>query len=199
MKNLSLFTSFILSRAFSLILAVTLALTLISGTVTAQNAEPASPPAVPKAADKGYDYHQLMRELQPRVVFEVQQERINAYLRAHPGQFDLPANYEDPQVAFGDGVMKVSARTKILVVPTRVRVTLLPQLRQGRLHFKVHRVSAGPIHLPFNFQRKVGDTLSSIVNEFLEQNELQVEALELERGLVRITALAGTLTMMVRH
>lgn len=189
MKNYSL----IALLSVSLVLGVG----LWAGRATVYGAPPVQPPAQSPATGE-VDFLQVLRELQPRMIMEVQQDRINAYLRAHPGQFDLPPGFEDPQVALGGGLVEVSARTKVLLIATRVRVLLIPRLDRGRLRFKVHKVSAGPLPLPFGFQRSVGDTLAGVVNEFLEQNDLQVEGVELDRGLVRVTATVGSRTMTVR-
>lgn len=187
-------------KTYSLIalFTVSLVITVVSGVgrATAYGAPPARPSAK-SPAEAEIDYLQLLRELQPRMIMEVQQDRINAYLRSHPGQFDLPSGFEDPQVALGGGLMEVSARTKVLLMATRVRVLLIPRLDRGRLRLKVHKVSAGPIPLPFSFQRSVGDTLAGVVNQFLDQNDLQVEGVELDQGMVRVTAKVGSRTMTV--
>ena len=144
---------------------------------------PADGPASPTP-----DYSQLLRELRPKMIFEFSEENLNAYLRAHPREFAIPEGFEDPRVAFGEGLVEVSARTKVLFVPTRVRVSMIPEVVRGRLHLRVHRVQAGPIPLPSNFHRGTADTIAGVVNSILDRNQVQLMAVEAERGLIRVTA-----------
>jgi uncharacterized protein YpmS len=137
------------------------------------------------------DYAQILRELKPRMMFEITEANLNAYLHAHPEDFTLPEGLSAPYVALGDGVIEVSALTKMLFVPTRVRVKLLPVVVCGRLRLTVQRVRAGPVPLPGRFLHGVAEAIVRPINDILERNEVQLESLVSVKGLLRLTAQAS--------
>lgn len=136
-------------------------------------------------------YGDLLRELKPRMTFEVTEPNMNAYLAAHLAEFAIPEGFTSPYVAFGAGLVEVSALTRVIFVPTRVRVGMRPQVVRGRLRLRVERIHAGPLPLPSSFHRGTADTIARVVNEILDRNEVQLLAVEAVRGLIRVTAQAG--------
>lgn len=137
------------------------------------------------------DYGQLLNELKPRMMFEVTEQNLASYLGNHPELFALPEGFEAPRVAFLDGFIEVSALTKLLFVPTRVRVSMAPEVVRGRLHLKVHAIHAGAIPLPSSFHRGTADTIAGVINEILDRNQVQLISVCSVRGLIRIFAQAG--------
>lgn len=147
-----------------------------------------SPAPAEEAGQPTPDYGQMLRELKPRMMFEVTEPNLNAYLRAHPEDFAIPEGFSSPHVAFTAGLVEVSALTKVLFVPTRVRVSMNPEVMRGRLRLKVHSVHAGVIPLPASFHRGAADTIAAIINGMLDRNDLQLECVEIQRGLIRAVA-----------
>ena len=91
-------------------------------------------------------------------------------------------------MALTDGIFEISARKDLFFVSTRVRVGLAPKVVRGRLHLKVARIHAGPIPLPPNFHLGIAQTIEGFVNELLGRNEMELVAVAVERGVVRVTA-----------
>jgi len=137
------------------------------------------------------DYAQLLQELQPRMMFEFTELNLNAYLLNHAELYAMPEGFVSPHISFGEGLIEVSALTRLLFVPTRVRVSMAPEVVHGRLHLKVERIHAGPIRLPSGFHRGAADTISGVVNDFLDHNRVQLLSVCAATGLIRITAQAG--------
>lgn len=137
------------------------------------------------------DYSQLLSELKPRMMFEVTEQNLASYLGNHPELFALPEGFEAPRVTFLDGFVEVGALTTLLFIPTRVRVTMEPEVVRGRLHLKVHAIHAGAIPLPASFHRGTADTIARVINEILDRNEVQLISVCSVRGLIRIFAQAG--------
>jgi hypothetical protein len=123
------------------------------------------------------------------MTFEVTEDNLNAYLRAHPEDFAIPDGFDAPRVGFGNGCVEVSALTKLLWVTTRVRVTMAPEVVRGRLRLRVREIHAGPIPLPSSFHRGAADTIAGVVNGILDRNEMQLLSMQVERGLIRATAI----------
>ncbi len=134
------------------------------------------------------DYTAILRALKPKMIIEITEANLNEYLRTEPEELTMPEGFENPYVALSDGNVEVSAVTKMLLVPTRVRVSMVPEVVAGRLQMRVRRLHAGPIRLPSRFHRGVGDTIARMVNDILDHNELQLTRVEVRRGLIRVTA-----------
>ena len=154
--------------------------------MTSAEAQPAAP-----TADQPIDYAQLLQELKPRMMFEFTEANLTAYLTNHPELYAMPEGFTAPHIAFSDGLVEVSALTKLLFVPTRVRVSMAPEVVHGRLHLKVERIHAGPIRLPSSFHRGAADTIAGVVNDFLNHNNVQLLGVCAATGLIRVTAQAG--------
>lgn len=154
--------------------------------MTSADAQPTTPPTA-----EAVDYAQLLQELKPRMMFEFTEGNLNAYLAHHPELYAMPEGFTAPHLAFGEGLIEISALTKLLFVPTRVRVSMAPEVMHGRLHLKVERIHAGPIRLPSSFHRGAADTVAGVVNDFLDHNQVQLLSVCAAVGLIRVTAQAG--------
>jgi hypothetical protein len=163
---------------------------LITGSTLMTSAE--AQPATPAAGQ--IDYAQLLRELQPRMMFEFSETNLNAYLTNHPDLYELPEGFTAGHIAFGEGLIEVSALTKLLFVPTRVRVSMEPEVMHGRLRLRVHTIHAGPLRLPSSFHHGAADTIAGVVNDFLDHNNVQLISVCAALGLIRISAQAAPTT-----
>lgn len=134
---------------------------------------------------------QLFRALQPRVTIEIAEANLNAYLQAHPGELGIPADFADPRVSFGNGLVELSARKQVLFIASRVSVGLAPQIVRGRLRLVVRRVRASGIPLPTYFHRGVADVIAGPINQALDRNELELLGVEVVPGAVRVYSRAG--------
>ncbi len=133
----------------------------------------------------------LFRALKPTLIVEITQANVNAYLQDDPKEFDIPDGFEDPQVVFGNGYVEVSARTQLLFTPVRVRVLMAPEIVGGRLRLAVRKVHAGKIRIPSSFHRGVGDMITGVINQALDQNNVMLRKTEVTNGLVRATAVVN--------
>lgn len=154
--------------------------------MTSADAQQAAP-----TARQPIDYARLLQELKPRMMFEFTEANLTAYLTNHPELYAMPEGFTSPHIGFGDGLIEVSALTRLLFVPTRVRVSMLPEVAHGRLRLKVEKIHAGPIRLPSSFHRGAADTIAGVVNDFLEHNGVQLLGVCAASGLIRVTAQAG--------
>lgn len=134
---------------------------------------------------------QLFRALQPRVTIEIAEANLNAYLRAHPQELGIPADFADPRVSFRHGLVELSARKQVLFIASRVSVGLAPQVVRGRLRLVVRRVRASGIPLPTYFHRGVADALTGPINQALDRNGLELLDVEVVPGTVRVHAQVG--------
>jgi len=169
------------NKLLMLTLAATVLTGLVTGTTLAQTGQ----------REEMVDYSRLLRELKPKMTFEFLQDNLNSYLRAHPEEFAIPEGFESPHIAFFPNVIEVSARTKILFVPARVRVGMTPEVRNGRLRLKVTSIKAGKVPVPPTFHRGTADTIARVVNDFLDRNQVQLQCVEVRRGVIVVSAAGG--------
>jgi len=163
---------------------------LLAGAVIIAAAVAWTQPTAAPVADEA-TYFRIFRGLKPRMIIEVAEADVNSYLREHPEDIALPEDFADPQVAFTEGLVHVSARTKVLFVTSRVSVSLAPEITQGRLRLSVRRIKASGIPLPHWFHKGISSNLTAMINETLDRNGLQVRAVQIERGLIRVWAQVG--------
>lgn len=130
----------------------------------------------------------MFRAMRPKLIIEVTEANVNAYLRDHPDEFDMPEGLEAPRVSFGSGYVEVSARASLLFVPSRVSVRLAPSIRDGHLELRVTRVSAGWMPLPRSLHGGVAEMITDLINNALDLNGVKLSRVEIVRGLVRATA-----------
>jgi hypothetical protein len=155
-----------------------------AASVASADATPGPTPTGPDASAR------IFRGMRTKVIIEVAERDINAYLREHPEDFAIPGDFGAPRVAFVTGQIEVSARTKVLFVSTRVSVEMTPRVVGGRLHLEVRRVRASGIPLPTFLQHGVAGTIEGVINKTLDGNGLRLLAVAAMPGLVRLTAQA---------
>ncbi len=128
-----------------------------------------------------------MRGVKPTVQIRLSDADVNAYLKEHRDELELPSGIEDPRVAFGDGYIEGSVRTKVAFVPVRMRVEIVPEVADGKLVLHVEETSAGKIGLPGIFRKKIGRTIDKLIQQKLGQSDLQLRNVAVHPGLLTIT------------
>jgi len=128
-----------------------------------------------------------VRGIKPTVQIQLSDADVNAYLNEHREELDLPSGLEDPKVAFGDGYIEGSVRTKVAFVPVRMRVEIIPEVTDGKLVLHVEETKAGKIGLPGMFRKKIGRTIDAMIRRKLSQSELRLKDVTVQPGLLTIT------------
>lgn len=132
---------------------------------------------------------EMFRALKPTLIIELTETNVNAYLLDHLDEFDIPEGFEDPKVIFGNGYVEVSARTKVLFVSTRVKVQMKPQITDGFLSLPATKARAGKIPVPSAFFNNIAGTITTVINQALDQYSMQLTHVEIVPGRVRGTAI----------
>ncbi|MCK4324996.1 MAG: hypothetical protein KAW89_10725, partial [Armatimonadetes bacterium] len=112
---------------------------------------------------------------------------VNAYLKEHRDELDMPSGLGDPKVAFGDGYIEGSVRTKIAFIPVRMRVEIIPDVTDGKLVLHIEETKAGKIGLPGMFRKKIGRTIDKLIQQKLGESDLRLENVVVQPGLLTIT------------
>ena len=128
-----------------------------------------------------------VRGVKPTVQIQLSDADVNAYLEEHRDELDLPSGLEDPKIAFGDGYIEGSVRTKVAFVPVRVRVEIIPAVADGKLVLHVEETEAGKIGLPGMFRKKIGRTIDKLIQQKLGESDLRLEDVVVQPGLLTIT------------
>jgi hypothetical protein len=155
---------------------------------TPQGSAQASAPTQPALTPTQAAQMEMFRELKPTLIIELTEANVNAYLLRHLDEFAIPEGFEDPRVTFSNGYAEASARTKVLFVATRVKVQMKPQIVNGFLSMPVTKVRAGVIPLPSAFVKNIAATITTVINQALEQNSMQLTRVDIVPGRVRGTA-----------
>lgn len=130
----------------------------------------------------------MLRGMKPTVSITLTDADLNAYIQERPEEIDIPSGLEDPKVAFGDGFVEVSVRTKILFIPTRVRAELVPEVTDGTLALKVEKVSAGDVSAPGVIRKSVARAATDAVNKALQANRMDIKSVKATEGLLTVEA-----------
>ncbi len=128
-----------------------------------------------------------VRGVKPTVQIQLSDADVNAYLKEHRDELELPSGLEDPKVAFGDGYIEGSVRTKVAFVPVRMRVEIIPEVTDGKLVLHVEETKAGKIGLPGMFRKKLGRTIDAMIQRKLGESDLRLENVVVQPGLLTIT------------
>jgi len=128
-----------------------------------------------------------MRGVKPTVQIQLSDADVNAYLEEHSDELDLPSGLGEPKVAFGDGYIEGSARTKVVFVPVRMRVEIIPEVADGKLVLHVEETKAGKIGLPGMFRKSIGRAVDKLIQEKLGQSGLLLKDVTVQPGLLTIT------------
>ncbi len=128
-----------------------------------------------------------MRGVKPTVQIQLADADVNAYLQEHRDELRLPAGLKDPKVAFGDGYIEGSVRTKIAFVPVRMRVELVPEVADGKLVLHIKETKAGKLALPGMFRDKIERAIDAMIQQKLDQSDLRLKDITVQPGLLTIT------------
>jgi len=132
-----------------------------------------------------------VRGVKPTVQIQLSDADVNAYLEEHRDELELPSGIEDPKVAFGDGYIEGSVRTKVAFVRVRMRAEIIPEVADGKLVLHVKETEAGKIGLPGMFRNKIGRTIDKLIQQKLGESDLRVENVVVQPGLLTITVTLG--------
>jgi len=132
-----------------------------------------------------------MRGVKPTVQIQLSDADVNAYLKEHRDELELPSGLEDPKVAFGDGYIEGSVRTKVAFVPVRMRVEITPEVTDGRLVLHIEETKAGKLGLPGMFRKKIGRTIDAMIQRKLGESDLRLESVVVQPGVLIITVTLG--------
>jgi len=132
-----------------------------------------------------------MRGVKPTVQVQLSDADVNAYLEEHRDELDLPSGIEDPKVAFGDGYIEGSVRTKLAFVPVRMRVKIIPEVTDGKLVLHIEETSAGKLGLPGMFRKKIERVIDTMIQRQLGESDLRLENVVVQPGVLTITVTLG--------
>ena len=132
-----------------------------------------------------------VRGVKPTVQIQLSDADVNAYLEEHRDELDLPSGLEDPKVAFGDGYIEGSVRTKVAFIPVRMRVEIIPEVADGKLVLHIEETRAGKIDLPGMFRKKITRTIDKMIQQKLGESDLRLENVVVQPGLLTITVTLG--------
>lgn len=130
----------------------------------------------------------MLRGMKPSVSLTLTDADLNEYIQEHPDEIEIPSGLEDPKVAFGDGFVEVSVRTKILFIPTRVRAELVPEVEEGTLVLRVEKVSAGDISAPGVIRKSIASGATDAINKALQANRMDIKSVKVTEGLLTVEA-----------
>ncbi len=130
---------------------------------------------------------QAMRGVKPTVQIQLSDADINAYLSEHRDELDLPSGLEDPQVAFGEGFIEASVRTKVAFVPVRIRVKIVPKVVDGRLAIDVAKVNAGRIGVTGVMRERLVNKIGELIHQRLAQSGATIQSVAVRPGVMTVT------------
>jgi len=126
------------------------------------------------------------RGVKPTVEVVLKEDDINAYLAANPKAIGLPKGFEAPQVAFREGLVAVSVRTK-MVVTVRVHVAMRPEVRDGRISLSVVKVRAGGVSLPGEFRQQIQRQAEALLAERVKTAGFEPKSVEVGEGELKVS------------
>lgn len=128
-----------------------------------------------------------MRGVKPVVQIHLSDADVNAYLKEHREEIALPSGLKEPKVAFGDGYIEVSVRTRVGFVPLRVRVHLRPEIVEGKLVLRVDKMKAGKLGLPGHFRKQLETRLGEMITQHLRGSGVTLNQVEVRPGELIVT------------
>jgi hypothetical protein len=124
-----------------------------------------------------------LRGVEPDVTLTLNDADVNAYIVEHRKELALPKGLKDPRVAFGDGFVEASVRTKVgFVVPVRVRIKVRPEVSEGRVLLQPIGGRAGKVGLPGGVRKKIARTAGHIIEQRLDAGGFDVKRVEVRKG-----------------
>ena len=128
-----------------------------------------------------------VRGVSPIVQIQLLDADINAYLAEHRDELDLPSGLEDPRVAFAEGFIEGSVRTKVAFVPVRVLVTLVPEVVEGKLVLHVQKIKAGKVGLTGVMRGSLVNKLGGVIEQRLAQSGVELKSVQVRPGVLTVT------------
>ena len=132
---------------------------------------------------------QAMRGVRPTVQIQLSDADINAYLSEHRDDLNLPSGLRDPKVAFGEGYIEGSIRTKVALVPVRVRVTIIPEVVDGELVLRIEKVKAGKLGMTGVMGDGLASSITKLIERRLAQSEVELKDVQVSPGILTITGI----------
>ncbi len=129
-----------------------------------------------------------MRGVKPTLQIQLSDADINAYLAEHRDELDLPSGLKAPRVAFGEGFIEASVRTKVAFVPVRVRVNIVPEVVDGELVLQVTKVKAGKLGVTGVMRGQLVDKLTELIAQRLDQSGVELKSVEVRPGVLTLTS-----------
>ncbi len=130
---------------------------------------------------------QAVRGVKPIVQVQLSDADINVYLAEHRGELELPSGLKAPRVAFGEGFIEVSVRTKVAFVPVRVRAKIVPEVVDGKLVLQVRKVRAGKLGITGLVRDSLINILTDSVHQRLDQSGIKLKSVEVRPGFLILT------------
>jgi len=129
-----------------------------------------------------------MRGVKPVVQIRLSDADVNAYLEEHREEISLPPGLKDPKVAFADGYIEASVRTRVAFVPVRVRARVKPEIVNGKLVLRVDKMKAGKLGLPGHFRKQLESRLGEMINQHMAGSGVVLNSVEVRPGELIVTA-----------
>ena len=130
---------------------------------------------------------QAVRGVKPTVQVQLSDADVNTYLAQHQGELGLPSGLKAPRVAFGEGFIEVSVRTKVAFVPVRVRAKVVPEVVDGKLVLQVRKIRAGKLGVTGLVRDSLINILTDLVHRRLESSEIELKSVEVRPGFLILT------------
>jgi len=131
---------------------------------------------------------QAVRGVRPTVQIQLTDADVNAYLEEHRQEMALPPGLKKPKVAFGEGYIEASVRTRVAFVPVRARVRLRPEVVDGKLVLHVSKLKAGKLGLPAHFRKQLESRLGDMISQRLVGTGVTLRDVQVHPGQLSITA-----------
>ncbi len=129
-----------------------------------------------------------IRGVRPTVQVTLTEDDINSYLDEHPEAVGLPQGFAAPRVRFRDGEVQMGMRTRVLLIPVRVTVSMAPRVESGELRLSVTKVDAGGVSLPGELRGIAERQVSRLLSERLLSAGLEPESVEVGEGTLTVAA-----------
>ena len=124
-----------------------------------------------------------LRGVRPVIAMKVTDADVNEYIKQHQQELSLPSGLQDPSVAFGEGFVEASVRTKMgFVVPVRVHIKARPEISDGQLRLHPIGGSAGKLGLPGGVRQKIAGTAGGLIQQRLDGAGFDLQDVELHKG-----------------
>ncbi|MGC9317485.1 MAG: LmeA family phospholipid-binding protein [Armatimonadota bacterium] len=131
---------------------------------------------------------QAIRGVRPTIQVTLTEQDINSYLEENPEALGLPKGYAAPRVRFRNGRVHMGVRTKVLLWPVRVTLSMEPRVEGGKLRLSVVKVDAGGVSLPGELRQIAESQVADLLSDRLEKAGLEPESVEVGDGALTVAA-----------